>query len=166
MKKERVNASFKLTVIGIIRSAYHTMNNVPIQGIFNPESKGTLEVFDKYEEGLKDIENFSHLILIYIFHKSKGYNLICRPYLEEKNHGVFAMRAPKRPNQIGLSVVRLLERKGRKLHLSEVDTLDGTPVLDIKPLIPEFDFRENVRTGWCEEILRHKKFRKFSDDRF
>ncbi|UCF56628.1 MAG: tRNA (N6-threonylcarbamoyladenosine(37)-N6)-methyltransferase TrmO [Deltaproteobacteria bacterium] len=157
---------FKLKPIGILKTPYKSKSGMPIQGVFAPESKGRAEIFEKYEPGLKDIEGFSHLILLYVFHRSKGYELICRPYMEDKLHGVFAIRAPRRPNPIGLSVVRLEKREGNILHLAEVDMLDGTPLLDIKPFVPKFDHRKNVRVGWMEGTFRDLKASPISDDRF
>ena len=121
--------------------------------VFDPQSLGTAEIFEDYTAGLQDLEGFSHLILLYLFHRSTGYSLICRPYMEDEEHGVFAMRAPKRPNPIGLSVVRLLRKEGAVLHLSEMDMLDGTPLLDIKPYVPTFDVREVEGIGWLEKNL-------------
>jgi tRNA-Thr(GGU) m(6)t(6)A37 methyltransferase TsaA len=152
--------------IGILRTPYESKSGVPIQGVFDPDSEGTAEIFEAYEDGLKDVEGFSHIILIYVFHRSEGYNLVCRPYMEEGLHGVFAMRAPRRPNPIGFSVVRLLKREGRILRLAEVDMLDGSPLLDIKPFSPTFDHREGARVGWMEATFRNGRHRRVSDDRF
>ena len=152
--------------IGVLRTPYQEKEGVPIQGAFDPQSLGTAEIFEDYTAGLQDLEGFSHLILLYLFHRSTGYSLICRPYMEDEEHGVFAMRAPKRPNPIGLSVVRLLRKEGAVLHLSEMDMLDGTPLLDIKPYVPPFDHREDVLLGWMERAFRQGKYRKVSDDRF
>jgi len=152
--------------IGIIRSPYHSKQGMPIQGAFKPEGEGKVEVFEPYVEGLQDLEGFSHLILIYAFHLSEGYELLCRPYMEERFHGVFSTRAPRRPNPVGLSVVKLLRREGSLLHISEVDVIDGTPLLDIKPYVPHFDERPNARVGWMEKSFRSGHFRKVSDDRF
>ncbi len=157
---------FTFRPIGILRTPYTSKSGVPIQGIFAPESKGRAEIFDAFGEGLKDIEGFSHLILLYVFHQSEGYDLVCAPYLEDKLHGVFAIRAPSRPNPIGFSVVRLEKRAGNILYLAEVDMLDGTPLLDIKPFVPEFDHREDVRVGWMERAFREVKEPPLSDDRF
>ncbi|MFC1885125.1 tRNA (N6-threonylcarbamoyladenosine(37)-N6)-methyltransferase TrmO [Thermodesulfobacteriota bacterium] len=158
--------SIEFVSIGIVRTPYKTKSGVPIQGVFGPDSEGEAEIFKEYEEGLKDIEGFSHIIIIYLFHLSQGYELVCRPYMEDKLHGVFSMRAPRRPNPIGFSVVKLRKRKGRTLYLSEVDMLDGTPILDIKPFVPKFDHREGTRVGWMKDSLRDKDHRKISDDRF
>jgi len=157
---------FAFKAIGIIKTPYTSKTGVPIQGIFDPESEGKAEIFEEYEPGLKDIEGFSHLIFLYVFDRSKGYDLICRPYMEDDLHGVFSMRAPKRPNPIGLSVVRLEKREKNILYLAEVDMLDGTPLLDIKPFVPKFDHRENVRVGWMERAFRDTEHRTISDDRF
>lgn len=139
---------------------------MPIQGVFNPNSRGRAEIFEEYEPGLMDVEGFSHLIVIYVFHRSQGYQLVCRPYMEEEVHGVFAMRAPNRPNPIGFSVVKLDNREGRILYLSELDMLDETPILDIKPFAPKFDYRADARVGWMERTFRDKNHTKVSDDRF
>jgi tRNA-Thr(GGU) m(6)t(6)A37 methyltransferase TsaA len=163
-KGDKMELTFK--PIGILKTPYTSKSGVPIQGVFDPKSEGEAEIFKEYEQGLKDIEGFSHLILLYVFDRSEGYELICPPYMEDKLHGVFAMRAPRRPNPIGFSVVRLLEREGNRLHLAEVDMLDGTPLLDIKPFVPKFDHRENVQIGWMERTFRDAKYRTISDDRF
>jgi len=157
---------FTFRSIGVLRSTYDATAGVPIQGVFDPESRGRAEIFEEYEPGLQDVEGFSHLILIYVFHRSKGYDLICRPYMEERLHGVFAMRAPRRPNPIGFSVVRLERREGTVLHLAEVDFLDGTPLLDIKPFVPRFDHRPRARLGWMGGTFRNGSHRTVSDDRF
>ena len=157
---------FTFRAIGVLRTPYKSKSGVPIQGIFDPESEGRAEIFEQYESGLKDIEGFSHVILLYVFHQSEGYDLICKPYMEDKLHGVFSIRAPKRPNPIGFSVVRLDKREGSVLYLAEVDMLDGTPLLDIKPFVPKFDHRENARVGWMEGTFRDMKGAPVSDNRF
>jgi len=163
VKKKR---QYVFTSIGMLYTPYKSKSGVPIQGIFDSRSRGRAEIFEHYEAGLKDIEGFSHLILLYVFDQSEGYDLECRPYMEETLHGVFALRAPRRPNPIGVSVVRLEKRKGNVLYLGEVDMLDETPLLDIKPFVPQFDHRDKVRVGWMEGSFRDGKHRKRSDDRF
>jgi len=158
--------SFSFKSIGVLHTPFKTKDGVPIQGVFDPEAKGRAEIFEAYEAGLRDIEGFSHLILIYVFHLSAGYELVCRPYMEEEERGLFAIRAPKRPNPIGLSVVRLERREGNVLYLAEVDMMDGTPLLDIKPFVPKFDHREGAKVGWMEERFKKERFRKISDGRF
>jgi len=134
--------------IGIIHSPFKEVEGMPIQPSGAPGIKGTVQVFAQYSAGLKDLDGFSHIILIYHFHLSKGYALETRPYMEEETHGIFAMRAPARPNPIGISVVRLVEIEGLILHIEDVDIVDGTPLLDIKPYVPDFDWREVERIGW------------------
>jgi tRNA-Thr(GGU) m(6)t(6)A37 methyltransferase TsaA len=140
---------WKIKPIGLIRSPYTNAEETPIQSAFS-EGRGEIEVFPEYEAGLKDIEGFSHLILLYYFHKAKGYSLSVKPFLDDRPKGLFATRHPARPNPIGLSVVRLLERRGNVLQIAEVDLLDGTPLLDIKPYVPQFDERKGATAGWLE----------------
>ncbi len=151
--------------IGIIRTPFKSKEGVPIQPVYGKGVKGYVEVFPEYVEGLKDLEGFSHLILVYHFHLSNGYKLLVKPYLDENLRGVFSTRAPRRPNPIGISIVRLIERVGSTLHISDVDMVDGTPLLDIKPYVPDFDNRTDVKIGWLERGLRESK-RKISDGRF
>lgn len=158
--------AFSFKPIGILHTPFTTKDGVPIQGVFDPEARGRAELFKDYEAGLMDIEGFSHLVLIYVFHHSQGYDLVCRPYMEDQVHGLFAIRAPRRPNPIGFSVVRLERREENTLYLAEVDMMDGTPLLDIKPFVPTFDHREGARVGWMEEKFKRKEFRRISDDRF
>jgi len=139
--------------IGIIHSPYKNLEDIPCQS-YKIEKIGEIEVFKEYEEGLKDIEGFSHIIMVYYFHLSKDYSLNVKPFLDKKLHGVFATRHPRRPNRIGISLVKLLERKGNILKIKGVDVIDGTPLLDIKPYVLEFDVRDNVKIGWLEDKLR------------
>jgi tRNA-Thr(GGU) m(6)t(6)A37 methyltransferase TsaA len=111
---------------------------------------GSVEIFREYQEGLKDIQGFSHIILIYYFHKSRGYRLKVTPYLDKKQRGLFATRYPMRPNQIGLSIVRLLKRKGNILFVRGIDVLDNTPLLDIKPFVPDFIPKGKIKIGWLK----------------
>jgi tRNA-Thr(GGU) m(6)t(6)A37 methyltransferase TsaA len=151
--------------IGVIHSNFQAKENMPIQASFAKDAAGYIEIFDDYVEGLKDLEQFSHLILTYHFHLSKGYDLVAKPFLDENKHGVFAIRSPRRPNPIGVSIVRLEGIEGNILHISEVDIIDGTPLLDIKPYIPDFDSRSDVKTGWYENRAKDNKGYK-SDNRF
>jgi len=134
--------------IGIIHTAFRDKVEAPIQGVFARDAKGEVEVFPEYADGLKDLEGFSHIILIYHFHLADGYSLVSMPFLEEEQHGIFAMRHFKRPNPIGLSVVRLESLRANKLEISEVDIINGTPLLDIKPFVPQFDNRPDAKSGW------------------
>ncbi len=142
-----------LEPVGIIHSPYKNKEDIPIQGVFKPEGVGTIEVFEEYAGGLTDLEGFSHIQIIYFFHKSKDFSLLAKPFLEDKLHGIFAIRSPHRPNHLGISVVRLLERSGNILKIGEIDVFDGTPLLDIKPYVPKFDRREDVEIGWLEGLI-------------
>ena len=134
--------------IGTIHSPYKTKEETPIQGAFKPEGTGVVEIYPEFADGLKDIELFSHLYLIYQFDRS-GPVLLVRPtFLDDNPHGIFASRHPARPSGIGLTVVRLLRREGNKLEVSGIDVLDGTPLLDIKPYIPRFDLFPDASEGW------------------
>ena len=134
--------------IGIIHSPFKNPKGMPIQPTGAKGVAGTVEVFQEYCAGLKDIDGFSHIILIYHFHLSDECSLEVRPYMDENTHGVFATRIPGRPNPIGISVVRCVKVKGCMIHIQDVDILDGTPLLDIKPYVPDFDSRMTERIGW------------------
>ncbi|MBT8508338.1 tRNA-Thr(GGU) m(6)t(6)A37 methyltransferase TsaA [Methanomicrobiaceae archaeon CYW5] len=136
--------------IGIVHSGHTRHEDTPIQGIFNP-APGTVEVFEEYAEGLQDIESFSHLILIYHFHRATGNALVQAPFLDgEKARGIFSIRHFNRPNPIGISIVDLKAVKGTTLEISGCDILDGTPLLDIKPYVYQFDNRQEVTSGWVD----------------
>lgn len=137
--------------IGRIISPFKEAKGTPIQASAGGAARGKIELFPEYIEGLKDLDGFSHLILLYHFHKAGEPSLIVKPFLEDEEHGIFAVRAPSRPNSIGLSIVRLLKIEGNILHIDDLDILDGTPLLDIKPYVPEFDNRDNVKSGWLEK---------------
>jgi tRNA-Thr(GGU) m(6)t(6)A37 methyltransferase TsaA len=136
--------------VGVVRSPLKEPYGAPIQSVAARDIEGVVEVFPEYAEGLRDIEGFSHLILIYHFHLSNKPSLIVKPYLDDETRGIFATRAPARPNPIGVSVVRLVRVDGTRLHVTGVDILDGTPVLDIKPYVPQFDAIEAERIGWLK----------------
>ena len=151
--------------IGTIHSPFQELEGMPIQPAGARGVVGRVEICPQYAEGLKDLDGFSHIILLYHLHRSQGFNLHVVPFLDSKLRGLFATRAPKRPNPIGLSVVRLDKIEGGVLHIENVDILDGTPLLDIKPFVPEFDTQAEVRTGWLEKARGTVSSRK-SDDRF
>ncbi len=153
------------TPIGAIHTPFSSPEGMPIQPAGAMGVPGRIEIFSKYVEGLKDLEGFSHVILLYHFHRSEGYRLLVTPFMDDELRGLFATRAPKRPNPIGLSVVRLVEVAGNELHVENVDVLDGTPLLDLKPYIPDVDVHPADRMGWLEETRREMK-NKRSDDRF
>jgi len=151
--------------IGIIRSPFKDIKDMPIQPTGARGVTGTIEIKPEYIDGLNDIEGFSHIILIYHFHLSKGYSLKVKPFLDDNQHGIFATRAPRRPNPIGISVVRLIKVEDAILYIKDVDIVDGTPLLDIKPYVPEFDVQEAERIGWLSQ--KAEKVHKFkSDERF
>ena len=140
----------KFKPIGIIHSPFKETRGVPIQPSGAKGIKGHIEVFPEFEEGLKDIDGFSHIILIYHFHLAQKTTLKVIPYLDQQAHGIFATRAPLRPNHIGFSVVELLKVEQNILHIQNLDIVDGTPLLDIKPCVPQFDFQDVTKTGWLE----------------
>ena len=143
--------NFNITQIGVIHSPYKTKQQCPIQGMTAPDSTGEIEIYPEYKDGLKTIELFSHIILFYIFDQA-GEVILCRkPFLDDTPHGVFASRHPCRPNGIGISIVKLEQKKDNILTVSSIDTLDNTPLIDIKPYVPKFDFRENVNNGWLDQ---------------
>jgi len=130
---------------------------MPIQGKFKRGVTGTARVFPEYKAGLKDVGGFSHVILIYYFNRSKEEQLAGKPFLEDTEHGIFAIRSPHRPNHIGLSIVKLKSVKGNILTFSEVDILDNTPLLDIKPYVKHFDSRDKVKNGWIDKHFKTGK---------
>ena len=139
----------ELKPIGIIHSPFKTKEETPIQP-FMSEAEGKVEVFKEYAAGLEGIEQFSHVILVYYFHQIKGEHLMVKPYLDDNEYGVYATRHPHRPNHIGISTVRLLKREDDLLYVKEIDIMDGSPLLDIKPYVSKFDRREGVKDGWLE----------------
>ncbi len=148
---------FEIKQIGTIRSPYKTKKECPIQGSVKPEGKGQIEVFPEYEEALETIETFSHIILFYIFDKAGEIKLSRPTFLDDTPHGVFASRHPCRPNSIGISIVKLEKREKNILKVTGIDTLDNTPLIDIKPYIPRFDYFPNANNGWTEtNKLREK----------
>jgi len=164
-RPSREEKMIELKPIGIIHSPFKDLNGMPIQPAAAAGVKGIVEVFEAYRAGLKDLEGFSHIILLYHFHRSQGFNLNVVPFMDSEPRGLFSTRAPKRPNPIGLSVVRLDKIEGGMLYIQNVDILDGTPLLDIKPYVPEFDAQVEVRTGWLHAARKTVSDRK-SDDRF
>jgi tRNA-Thr(GGU) m(6)t(6)A37 methyltransferase TsaA len=151
--------------IGVIHSPFKEPRGAPIQSARAGDIEGTVEIFPEYSEGLADLEGFSYIILIYHFHLSKGHALRVKPYLDSELRGVFATRAPARPNPIGMSIVRLVKVEGGNLHIRDVDILDGTPLLDIKPYVPEFDSRSTEKIGWLSRKIDELPETR-DDDRF
>jgi tRNA-Thr(GGU) m(6)t(6)A37 methyltransferase TsaA len=161
---------FLFRPIGVIRTPFEGPEGTPIQGAFSGDARGTVEVGREYAEGLSDLDGFSHVILLFAFDRSRGYALRVTPYLDDVERGVFATRAPRRPNPIGMTVVKLLAVDGPTLHVAGVDMLDGTPLLDIKPYIPVLNPDGEVVCGWLEvrlaARLRGEPLRTVADERF
>jgi tRNA-Thr(GGU) m(6)t(6)A37 methyltransferase TsaA len=147
----------QLKPIGIIHSPYKDRKESPPQG---REEICWIEIFDQYAKGLKDIDGFSHLILFYWLHQSKHFDLLVKTPWDSEPHGVFATRSPNRPNALGFSIVELIERDGNKLKVKGLDALEGTPLIDIKPYLPEIDSKTNVRVGWVKETDFSKVYGK------
>lgn len=142
--------------IGRVRSPYTETSQIPKGCGARHDAEGILEILPEFEEGLTDVEGFSHLFVVWVFHKAKGYDLLGTPPTDNRPHGVFATRSPRRPNPIGLTVVELLRRDGPRLHVVGVDMLDGTPILDIKPYLSSIP-AENLRRGWLAEAEARKR---------
>ncbi len=137
--------------IGIIHSPYKEPKDIPIQGRFKNTTEAWVELLEEYTGGLKDLDGFSHAILLFYFHKSNKEEIEGKPFLEQTKHGIFAIRSPHRPNHIGFSVVKIKGIEKNKMYFTEVDVIDGTPLLDIKPYVKYFDSRNNVVSGWLDK---------------
>ena len=162
MKKNKWNFIMKteetrVKPIGIIHTPYKEIKGMPVQGVFEQEGMGRIELFPEYVDGLKDIHGFSHLILIYFFDREEEEVLVRAPLLEDDGRGIFAVRSPKRPNNIGLSIVKFEGLKSDGIIFSQVDMLDGTPLLDIKPYVSYFDARDDVKNGWFDKHFMNGK---------
>jgi len=157
--------NFSIRPIGIIHSPFQEKEGMPIQPGAAQGQKGKIILDREYVPGLQDLEGFSHLILVYYFHRAKKPQLLVKPFLDDDKHGLFATRAPSRPNPIGISVVKLLAIQDNILEIENLDILDGTPLLDIKPYVPDFDQPGKVRIGWLKKV-RDEIPGKLSDDSF
>lgn len=142
-----------LTPIGLIHTPFHTPAETPIQ-FSRSHAEGWVEVFPEFAEGLQDIDAFSHIYLIYHLHRAKPVHLLVEPFLDDRKHGVFATRHPYRPNHLGISIVQLLRREENRLHVLGVDMFDQSPLIDIKPYVPDFDHLDSLRSGWYEHRSR------------
>ena len=151
--------------IGTIHTPFEKLEGMPVQPSGAKGIEGWVEVDPRYEEALSDLDGFSHIFLIYHLHESSGYSLRVVPCLDTVKSGLFSTRAPRRPNAIGISVVRLKRVDGNRVYVMDVDMLDGTPLLDIKPCVREFDISEDIKIGWLEGKARRASNQK-SDNRF
>jgi len=155
----------EITPIGVIHTPFKKKDGMPVQPAGGTGVQGSIEIFEEFQSGLKDLDGFSHITLIFEFHRSNSYKLEVIPFMDTQYRGLFSTRAPRRPNPIGLSTVQLNKIENGILYIQNLDILDGTPLLDIKPYVPEFDEQTNIRTGWLMDarkaVLSHK-----SDERF
>lgn len=153
-----MSTEFVMNPIGVIHTPFTDLKGMPIQPKFS-QAVGRVELFPEYAEGLQDIDAFSYVLLIYVLDHSDGYTLKVKPFLDDVAHGVFATRHPRRPNPIGLSTVRLLSRRENILEVEGIDVLDGTPLLDIKPYVPDFDLKAGAQAGWYDNRPADKEGR-------
>jgi tRNA-Thr(GGU) m(6)t(6)A37 methyltransferase TsaA len=151
--------------IGTIHTPFSEPSGMPIQPAGGRDIRGSVELYPEFADGTTDLDGFSHIILLYHLHRSTDYSLKVVPFLDTREHGLFSTRAPRRPNPIGLSIVRLEKVNGATLFISGVDILDGTPLLDIKPYVPQFDAYPDASRGWLEKS-RKAVAEKRSDTRF
>lgn len=151
--------------IGVIHTPFKDLAAMPIQPTSHTSGPGTVEVFPEFAAGLQDLEGFSHIYLLYYLHKVRQYRLIVTPFLDNQPRGVFATRAPSRPNPIGLSLVELVRVEDNLLLVEGVDVLNETPLLDIKPYVPEFEGTDDVRIGWLAQARGRIRDQR-ADDRF
>lgn len=147
---------FTPTPIGYVRSPYSETSQIPKGLGAKHDAEGELEILPEFEAGLKDIDGFSHLIVLWVFDRSEGFALCGKPPCDDREHGVFATRSPRRPNPIALTIIELLGREGRRLRVRGVDMLDGTPILDIKPYLSSVP-EEKLRRGWLAEAEARKE---------
>lgn len=165
-----MSGTITLRPIGTIHTPFEKPVGTPIQGMLDQKARGTIVLREDLLEGLKDLEGFSHLILVYHFDRVEGYELIQSPYMDDVQHGLFAIRSPRRPNPIGVTVVQLEGIDGNIISVRGLDMLDGTPLLDIKPYVPDFDSVSDARVGWLKARLRTYReggnVRSVADGRF
>ena len=158
---------FEFKPVGFITTQNRELSGTPIQSAYAKDYTGKAEILHEYIPGLKDLDGFSHIILIYVFdrYRQGDFKLQVKPYLDNKKRGVFATRAPMRPNNIGLSIVKVEQIKNNMIFFSGADMLDNTPILDIKPYVPQFDNDEKFSIGWLEGKIDLREKRK-ADERF
>ena len=147
---------FEMRAIGFVSSHYTETSQIPKGCGAEHQAEGVLEILPEFEQGLADIEGFSHLFVIWVFHQTEGYSLLAKPPTDDHPHGVFATRSPRRPSPIGLTVVELMRREGPQLYVRGVDMLDGTPILDIKPYLSSVA-PDKLKRGWLAEAEERKR---------
>ena len=152
--------------IGTIFTPHTSIEGMPIQPLAAKGVRGFIKLLPEYTEGLKDLEGFSHITLLYHFHKIEGFELVVTPFMDTQVHGIFACKAPKRPNAIGISTVKLISINENVIIIEQVDMLDGTPLIDIKPFYPRYDNRLNTKTGWLGKLKELPVEKLRSDERF
>jgi tRNA-Thr(GGU) m(6)t(6)A37 methyltransferase TsaA len=157
--------NIQLAPIGIIHTPFQTLEEMPIQPTSAASRPGVAEIFPQYAAGLRDLDGFSHIYLIYHLHRVENVKLLVTPFLDTQPRGLFATRAPCRPNPIGLSLVKLERIEANRLYIARLDILDQTPLLDIKPYIPEFEPSQDVRVGWVAQASGKVQTQR-SDERF
>lgn len=153
MTAETSDDEIRVRPIGVVHAPHREPGDLPIQGTFGDDTEAYIELREQYVPGLQDLDGFSHAWVIYYFHRSGREELVGRPYLEREKHGIFAIRSPHRPNHLGLSVIRITGIEDNRVYFREVDMLNGTPILDIKPYVPDFDRRDDVAIGWLKPHL-------------
>jgi tRNA-Thr(GGU) m(6)t(6)A37 methyltransferase TsaA len=142
--------------IGIIRTQYSELSTVPIQPVFATKSMLSVAIVDEiYTQGLRDLDGFSHVMLVYHFHRAKAAKMLQKPFLDDVLRGVFAIRSPHRPNPIGVSVVEIVKVEENRIYFNSADMLDETPLLDIKPFVAAFDCRQDTKNGWLKDVISH-----------
>jgi len=144
--------SISLTPIGIARTPHHRLEEIPIQPVYCRGIAGQIVLEESYREGLTDLDGFNYIHLIYLFDHAQPPKMLVKPFLDDQLHGVFATRVPHRPNPLGLSLVKLVAIAGNVLQVEDIDLLDGTPILDIKPYIADFDRRDDATAGWRAKL--------------
>ena len=147
-----MNDEYAFKAIGYIETPYNEDNRPPCQNYKAPDVRGKVVFDEEYTDALRDIERFSHLYLFFVFHKSEGWESIVTPYLTDEKKGLFATRINYRPNPLGMTVVKLMKREGNVLEVEGVDMYDGSPLIDVKPYVPNFDYRPEANNGWLEDI--------------
>jgi len=152
--------------IGTIFTPHTSIKDMPIQPLAAKGIRGFIKLLPEYTEGLKDLEGFSHITLLYQFHKIEGFELVVTPFMDTVKHGIFACKAPKRPNAIGISTVKLISINDDIIIIEQVDMLDGSPLIDIKPFYPRYDNRLNAKIGWLEQYKKLPVGKLRSDERF